>query len=326
MPRTKFARRLKPGSVVQIVAPSDPLTKLSNQEITASEQYLCSLGLEVEYGNSAKKGDQSIDGRCQDLYEAFANPKIGLVLAAAGGYIESELIAELKFKKLRGDKKFFCGYSDNTVLVAALHKALSVSTLYGPNFSSFSQREGSEYTRKYFEQLLFSSQAFSIQPSFTWFDKTYAVDNTVITSHKNHGWKSLGPVATVEGQLVVGHLGSLLNLAAVKLLPDLTSKILAIEIDSETSISQLQSQLGYLSGVVELSKLAGMLFGRMPTGSNISLSALENLIVQNTSLKNLPIIVNVDFGHTTPRVTLPYGGTIIMRSQIGNESIRVVEH
>ncbi len=326
MPRIKFPRRLKPGSVVRVVAPSDPLTKLSKLEISTSEQYLCSLGLVVEYGNSAKIGDQSIAGRCRDLYEAFADPKVGLVLAAAGGYIESELVAALKFKKLRGDKKFFCGYSDNTVLVATIHKALNISTLYGPNFSSFSQAEGSDYTRKYFEKIIFSTHSFSIDPSLIWFDKTYKDNDVSVTSHKNLGWKSLGAEATVEGQLVIGHFGSLLNLAAVNVLPELNNMILGVEIDGETSIGQFQSQLGYLSGIVDLSKLTGMLIGRMPTSSNAKFSDLSDLVANNPALKSIPLIANVDFGHTTPRVTLPYGGIIIMRSQAGNESIRVVEH
>ena len=35
---------------------------------------------------------------------------------------------------------------------------------------------------------------------------------------------------------------------------------------------------------------------------------LEYIIKTKSELKTVPVIANVDFGHTTPQITLPIGG------------------
>lgn len=41
----------------------------------------------------------------------------------------------------------------------------------------------------------------------------------------------------------------------------------------------------------------------------MNLEKLKYIIETKEELKNLPIIANVDFGHTNPLITFPIGGT-----------------
>jgi muramoyltetrapeptide carboxypeptidase LdcA involved in peptidoglycan recycling len=42
----------------------------------------------------------------------------------------------------------------------------------------------------------------------------------------------------------------------------------------------------------------------------MTLDKLKTIIKTKKELDNLPIIANVDFGHTNPMITFPIGGTI----------------
>jgi len=49
-------------------------------------------------------------------------------------------------------------------------------------------------------------------------------------------------------------------------------------------------------------------------------------IVQTKNLKNMPIIANVDFGHTNPMITFPIGGT--SRIVVNNKEVKfeIISH
>ncbi|MDO8668308.1 MAG: LD-carboxypeptidase, partial [bacterium] len=43
-------------------------------------------------------------------------------------------------------------------------------------------------------------------------------------------------------------------------------------------------------------------------------------------LKAIPIIANVDFGHTTPRITFPIGGVVEIEAGDDSSLIRILKH
>lgn len=57
-------------------------------------------------------------------------------------------------------------------------------------------------------------------------------------------------------------------------------------------------------------KIRGIVFGRFQTKSNMKEDIFEKIIDTKMELKNMPIIYNADFGHTTPHITFPVGGYV----------------
>ena len=53
----------------------------------------------------------------------------------------------------------------------------------------------------------------------------------------------------------------------------------------------------------------GVVIGRFQKDSKIDRKMLEFIINNKPELKNLPVLANVDYGHTTPIITIPLGGT-----------------
>ena len=58
----------------------------------------------------------------------------------------------------------------------------------------------------------------------------------------------------------------------------------------------------------DFKNVRALVIGRFQKASEVSREKLE-FILDKPQLKNLPIIANVDFGHTTPLLTLPIGGS-----------------
>lgn len=53
---------------------------------------------------------------------------------------------------------------------------------------------------------------------------------------------------------------------------------------------------------------------------------LRKIINTKKELQNIPIIANVDFGHTTPITTMPIGGSLEISATTDNAKIRIIEH
>ena len=85
--------------------------------------------------------------------------------------------------------------------------------------------------------------------------------------------------------------------------------------DDTTFLRELQA-LAYQPDFINVK---AVVIGRFQKASEISREKLEYIVNSIPQLKELPVIANVDFGHTTPMLTLPIGG----RCEITSDGIQV---
>jgi len=50
--------------------------------------------------------------------------------------------------------------------------------------------------------------------------------------------------------------------------------------------------------------------GRFQRDSQMTQDLLTEIISRQPTLRGLPVLANVDFGHSSPQVTIPVGGTV----------------
>ncbi len=53
---------------------------------------------------------------------------------------------------------------------------------------------------------------------------------------------------------------------------------------------------------------------------------LNQIIETKKELKKIPIIANVDFGHSDPKITFPIGGSAVVKAFQNNVQLRILEH
>ena len=93
-------------------------------------------------------------------------------------------------------------------------------------------------------------------------------------------------------------------------MPDLAEAILILEEDdsaAENTEVLLERNLYALSQVPSFAQVKAIIFGRFPRRSGLSRRDLDRLLNSIPALSNMPIIADIDTGHTSPMTTWPYG-------------------
>ncbi|MCQ2741661.1 MAG: LD-carboxypeptidase, partial [Alphaproteobacteria bacterium] len=146
-----------------------------------------------------------------------------------------------------------------------------------------------------------------------WSDDLWFLDQDNRQMIPNDGWWVLHE-GNAQGVLEGGNLGTLMLLNATPYhLEFKKDTILMVEdcftaaaADAKYFLRQLQS----LVQRADFKNVRALLIGRFQKESNVSRDLLTHIVERIPQLKNIPVIANMDFGHTTPIATLPLGGKI----------------
>lgn len=109
-------------------------------------------------------------------------------------------------------------------------------------------------------------------------------------------------------------------------MPSLKGSILFLEEDYEISPVNFDRLLQSLIHQSDFSEVQGIVIGRFQKGSNMTREILTRIIETKRELANLPIIANVDFGHTNPLITFPIGGSARVEANENGVNITILKH
>ncbi len=283
------------------------------------------FGLEVVETRNALKSAEWIyknpEARAEDLMEALADKSVKAIISNIGGEDSIRILPYLDFDIIKNNPKIFIGFSDSTVTHFCFYKA-GVTSFYGTSLLvGFAENNGMhQYQIEDIKRTLFSNKIIEEIKANTrgWTSERLEwniPENQNISRRleKSDGWNFLQGSETVSGELLGGCLDVLEVLKGTSLWVkpnDWKNKIMFIE----TSESMMQPN--YFRGILRnyaasgiLKNIKGLLMGR-PYNNQYAKeyeSILKQVIVNEEGLSNLPIITNMDFGHTCPTFTIPYG-------------------
>ncbi|WP_148910098.1 microcin C7 resistance protein MccF-like protein [Sphingobacterium allocomposti] len=89
-----------------------------------------------------------------------------------------------------------------------------------------------------------------------------------------------------------------------------TPLIYILEDNAAEDVNNVQNQLQALLLQPIFRRVTGIVIGRFRKESKMTREVLTKIIRTKDELTSIPVIANVDFGHTIPTVTLPIGGTL----------------
>ncbi len=285
----------------------------------------------VEFSVTKKVG-ASKEERSKDLIEAFENKEIRGVIASLGGDDQVTYIKNLPKESFTDNPKMFFGFSDNTHFCNFLWLN-GIPSYYGASlFTQFAmQVRMDDFTVKYLNRALFEQGEFELESSdiyndigLNWND----VENTdkERTYEKNDGWFWDGEM-DAEGVTWGGCLESIDELlrhnVQIPTLKEFENIILITETSEEVPSShdvfRVYRALGE-RGILE--RVKGVLVGRPKAWhfnkQNSTEQKAEHKKQQRETIlnvvrqynKNVPIIQNMDFGHTDPQICMPYGSKV----------------
>lgn len=108
-----------------------------------SENALCDAG----------RFSGSVEQRLSDLQKAFDDPDVKLIFCSRGGYGTVHLLEKLNFSGIRRNPKWVVGYSDITILHAAL-QSCGIASLHGPMAQHFSDEGAEDIAVRYTKSIL----------------------------------------------------------------------------------------------------------------------------------------------------------------------------
>ena len=323
--------KLSPGDQVAIISPSSGLA--------GTYPWVQDLGLQrlqdkfnlvpKEYPTTRQMGSSLAD-RARDIMLAFRDTKNKAVFASIGGDDQIKLIKLLDKQIFIDNPKPFFGYSDNTHLHNFLWN-LGIPSYYGASIMTELAFHNCipELNIKYIEQALFKRGEILVDVSSSyndigleWANKDDLNKQRIFEPNEGLYWdgNDVG-----KGVLWGGCVESLIvQCTSQKYLPsdlDINGAILFIETAEDIPEHWIIEYL--LTGFGErgwLYLVKGVLVGRPKTwefNKQLSLDQKSEYKKQQRQTviktirdynKDIPIVQNVDFGHTAPQIVIPYGG------------------
>lgn len=280
------------------------------------------FGLEVvAMPNSLKGGDylyENPQARAEDLMNAFKDPTIKGIFSNIGGSESIRLLPYIDFDVIRDNPKVFIGYSDSTVTHLFCHKA-GISSFYGPAIlMDFAENvEMHEYTVEALKKALFTASAIGeVKPATEWTSERleWIIENKdkKRKMNTNKGYELLQGSGIAQGRLIGGCIEVLEFAKGTSLWPAKEywkDSILFFETSEELptpgNVEYWLRNYG-TQGILQQAK--GIIFGK-PQNEKYYEEYKESIrvIMKELSLENLPVLYNLNFGHTEPKFVLPYG-------------------
>lgn len=259
--------------------------------------------------------------RADDLMEAFSDRSIKAIITNIGGDDSIRTLPFTDLSVIRQNPKILLGFSDTTITHLACYKA-GLTSFYGTSLLvGFAENGGMhQYQVEDIKRTLFSDspvgQVFPNQQGWTsehldWFDPS--LDNTKRKLTASGSWNFLQGMHKVQGQLIGGCVEVLEFLKGTRFWfenSDWNNKILFVETSEEMMPPHLFLRIlrNYAAqGVFQ--KISGLIMGR-PFDNKFTEEynqILLQVIRDEQGNDQLPIITEMDFGHTCPAFTLPYG-------------------
>jgi muramoyltetrapeptide carboxypeptidase len=320
--------KLKAGDEIRVISPSRSLAMISNEVKEIANARFVDLGLTVSFSeNSSEKDDfvsSSIDSRIKDLHTAFLDKNVKAIITTIGGFNSNQLLNYIDFDIIKNNPKIFCGYSDITILQNSIYAKTGLVTYYGPHYSTFGMKKGFDYTIEYFKKCLMQKEDYNLIASKEWSNDQWFLDQEKRDFILNEGIKVFREGAA-EGTIIGGNLCTLNLLQGTDFMPSLKDKILFIEDDEETNPNLFDRDLQSLLNQPEFNSVKALVIGRFEKKSEMKKELLEQILSTKKELLNIPILYDVDFGHTSPMTTFPIGGKAKITAK-KESKIKITEH
>jgi muramoyltetrapeptide carboxypeptidase LdcA involved in peptidoglycan recycling len=325
-----YPPKLKKGDEVRVIVSSSSFGLLSEETIKIATERLTEMGFKVTFGKHIKEMDEffssSIESRIEDLHEAFLDKNVKGIFTVLGGFNANQLLKYIDWNIIKNNPKVFSGFSDVTILNNSIYQKTGLVNYYGPHYSTFGQKLYFDYTLDYFKKCLLSEEEFSISPSQKWSDDAWYINQEDRRLIDNEGYLIINKGET-QGTIIGGNLCTFNLLQGTEYFPSLPENtIFFIEDDEMTNAVTFDRDLQSLIHQPGFENVKGLVIGRFQKVSKVTNELLIKIIKTKKELDSIPVIANVDFGHTSPMITFPIGGIAEISAQDGKVLIKIINN
>lgn len=335
-------QKLQKGDTVAIVSPSWAGPSVFPHIYENGLKVLKEWGLEIkEYPTARATNDflsKNPQARAKDINDAFADPSIKAIFASIGGDDSVRILPFLDKEIIASNPKIIMGYSDTSTLLT-FGNLQGLVTFHGPAImAGFSQMESLPASFKSHVYDMLFNPSNSIKYSaygeycdgyLDWSDEKNIGKTKELKP--DAGWKVIQGKGTAQGELFGGCIEVLEFMKGTDFWPSKdfwNGKILFLETSEEKPpIDHVRWMLRNYGVQGVFDKVSAILFARPRDYSDEEKLKFEAMIQDVIGVEfnkpNLPVMANMDFGHTDPQFVLPLG--IKAEIDFDNKSFGLIE-
>ena len=304
--------RLEEGATLGIIATSTPVDAAGEELVERGYERLRSEGFEVVEAPNCRRhvGHMAgtVDDRVRALHRFFLDDDIDGIMSFWGGLNSHQLLEKLDWELIAAHPKPLVGYSDLTCLTNTITAKTGLVTYQGPAGITFAKPKAFEYSLHWFRRVIMEEwTAIDVEPSPVCSDNLwYESDDEVMVEKEAPGWRCFRP-GEASGRIVGGNFGTLLLLAGTPYWPPLDGAVLFVEEDEVETPATVDRMFTQARQMGVFDAVAGLVVGRFPASVGLDEDGLDAMLERALDGVDIPVLVDVDFGHTDPRMTIPIG-------------------
>lgn len=283
----QFPPWLQKGDKIILLATSGKINPEYSQKAAENLQ---EMGYQVEVFSTAISSNHYFSGtllqRFTDLQKAISDPDCKAILCVRGGYGAIHLLDKLDWSGFMENPKWLIGFSDITLLHAAIQKK-GFASIHGPMAKDFAVKN----------------------------DDSMAVLKLLHGQHELFGWD--GDVikeGVAEGELIGGNLSLLASIVGSKWEPNWKGKILFVE-DIGEYLYKLDRMLWTLKLRGVFNQISGLIMGHFSEISDTTIpygETLNQIIKCIVEDLNIPVITGFPTGHEAPNKPIVLGAHVTL--------------
>ena len=295
--------RLRPGDTVGIAAPASPWENRS--ELLRAVAALEGWGLNVRLGDHVGDRHGYLAGsdvdRAADLHAFFADPEIRGIVCLQGGYGSHRLVRLLDRELIAAHPKAVCGFSDITILHAAIAAWSDTISFYSIGAVGLGDRETSEFSRASLKRALFSAEPFGEVPH-----------------DPDAGYVRAIAGGRATGRLTGGCAGLLSASLGTPIEIDTRDRIVVLE-EIELDVEDWDAILTHLLNAGKLADAAGIVVGdvKMKKSGYLTELSQEDVLEELLGGLGIPVLMGLPIGHGKHHATVPLGAMATLDADAG---------
>ena len=274
------------GDKVALIAPCSPV---NTEQLQPAADFIEKLGYIPELYSSClcRRGYLAGDDvlRADDINRAFADPEIKAVMAIRGGYGGARLANYINYDIIKANPKIFCGFSDVTVLHAMINKFCGLATFHTP-MPAIPEMRADKFSCECLANILYGNYPSELRNASECMECLCA--------------------GCAEGILTGGNLTVIVSTIGTPYEIEMKGRILFLEDVGEKAYA-LDRSLVHLRDSGLLEQCAGIILGTWQDCDAPQNMELDWIFRELFEPLGIPVIKNVQCGHSVPSLSIPLG-------------------
>ncbi len=337
-------KNLKKGSTIAVISPSwggPSLFPGIYEKAIKNLKEMFDFNI-IEYPTARMTDEklyQNPQLRAKDINDAFLDDRVDAIIASIGGSDSIRILQYLDIENILKKPKIIMGFSDSVTFLTYLNLQ-GLITFHGPSLmAGWAQSHNFDFLKNYYSDLLMTNpKSQEILPFPKWsngypsWDDKETIGQVKELKNNTDGFKWLQGNEKTTGEIWDGCLEVIDWLKGTPYWPEKNfwkNRILMLETsENKPSPDKVAFSLRNLGIQGVLNQLSGIFIGRPKDYDEEEKESLYknilNIVSNEFGNKKIPIIANMDFGHTDPNMIIPMG----IKTEIDpfNKTIKIIEN